>query len=75
MSDILGAPAQPIARGGATKVRPDPVRALPETVTLSREQYDELLQDQALLRALEAAGVDNWDGWNVALETLRKQAA
>ena len=75
MSDILGAPAQPIARGGATKVRPDPARALPETVTLSREQYDELLQDQALLRALEAAGVDNWDGWSVALETLRKQAA
>lgn len=75
MSDILGAPAQPIARGGATKVRPDPVLTRPETVTLSREQYDELLQDQALLRALEAAGVDNWDGWNVALETLRKQAA
>ena len=75
MSDILGAPAQPIARGGAARARPESVQPPPETVTLSREQYDELLQDQALLRALEAAGVDNWDGWNVALETLRKQAA
>lgn len=75
MSDILGAPAQPIARGGAARARPESVQPPPETVTLSREQYDELLEDQALLRALEAAGVDNWSGWDVALETLRKQAA
>ncbi|GLX87841.1 hypothetical protein Pfra02_04100 [Pseudomonas fragi] len=47
----------------------------PQMVSISSEQYDELLQDQALLRALEAAGVDNWSGWSVALETLRKQAA
>ncbi|MGH8334240.1 MAG: hypothetical protein ACRER3_19485, partial [Pseudomonas fluorescens] len=75
MSDILGAPTQPIARGVAAKARPEPDKALPETITLTRDQYDELLQDQALLRALEAAGVDNWSGWSIALETLRKQAA
>ena len=47
----------------------------PEKVTIPRDLYDELLQDQALLRALEAAGVDSWNGWSIALETLRKQAA
>jgi len=55
-----------------------PVAAVPAergTVTIARDLYDELLHDQRLLRALEAAGVDNWDGWNIALETLRKQAA
>lgn len=47
----------------------------PEMVTIPHDLYDELLADQVLLRALEAAGVDNWSGWDVALETLRKQAA
>jgi len=51
------------------------VAAERDTVTIARDLYDELLHDQRLLRALEAAGVDNWDGWDIALETLRKQAA
>ena len=31
-------------------------------VVISKAQYDELLRDQAILRAMEAAGVDNWEG-------------
>lgn len=46
-----------------------------ETVTIARDLYDELLHDQRLLRALEAVGVDNWSGWDAALDMLRKQAA
>ena len=34
-----------------------------ETVTISREEYDSLLEDAAELRRLEAAGVDNWEGY------------
>lgn len=41
-----------------------------ETVTILESEYQELLRDQALLDALRAAGVDNWDGWDVAIESL-----
>ena len=41
-----------------------------ETVTISRAEYDQLLADQAKLRALEATGVDNWSGYSDAMEQL-----
>lgn len=42
----------------------------PETVTISRGEYDQLLADQAKLHALEAMGVDNWSGYSAAMEQL-----
>ena len=33
-----------------------------ETVTISKEEYDRLNKNEKFLCALEAAGVDNWDG-------------
>tara|TARA_R110001606_G_scaffold64122_2_gene148988 strand:+ start:4904 stop:5515 length:612 start_codon:yes stop_codon:yes gene_type:complete len=42
----------------------------PETVTISRGEYDQLLADQAKLRALEAMGVDNWSGYEAAMQQL-----
>ena len=39
-----------------------------ETITISREQYDELIADQQFLAALIACGVDNWDGYDFACE-------
>lgn len=44
--------------------------AKPETVTISRGEYDQLLADQAKLRALEAMGVDNWSGYSAAMDQL-----
>ena len=41
-------------------------------VTISREEYDILLENQKWIDALEAAGVDNWDGIDFALEILRE---
>ena len=41
-----------------------------ETVTISQHEYDDLLSDQRMLRALEGAGVDNWDGYDFAREAL-----
>jgi hypothetical protein len=35
------------------------------------EELEKLREDQKLLRALEAAGVDNWEGWDEAHEILR----
>lgn len=42
----------------------------PEQVTISRDEYDQLLADQAKLRALEAMGVDNWSGYEQAMQQL-----
>ncbi|MGY0552346.1 hypothetical protein ACW17M_03940 [Vreelandella sp. 2A-K22] len=42
----------------------------PETVTISRAEYDQLLAAQAKLHALEAMGVDNWSGYSDAMEQL-----
>lgn len=33
-----------------------------ETVTITKEEYKELINDQAFLYALQAAGVDSWEG-------------
>ena len=33
-----------------------------ETVTISRKEYDQLQKDTDMLNALEACGVDNWEG-------------
>lgn len=39
-----------------------------ELVTISYEEYEELLADSKLLNCLLNAGVDNWDGYDFALE-------
>lgn len=40
------------------------------TVTISVEEYEKLQEDQQMLQALQAAGVDNWDGYDYARELL-----
>ena len=42
-----------------------------ETVTISNERYDELLDDERELYALYQAGVDNWDGFDEAQEIIK----
>ena len=36
----------------------------PEMVTIKKSVYDRLLASEKELRRLEAAGVDNWDGYS-----------
>ena len=38
------------------------------TVTISKKEYDQLIERSETLAALEAAGVDNWDGYDRAME-------
>ena len=41
---------------------------LPEDmVTISKKEYECLLEDADLLRCLQDAGVDNWEGYDHAL--------
>jgi len=44
-----------------------------ETVTISKKEYEELLEDQKMLNALQDAGVDNWEGYDYAMELLNEE--
>ncbi len=37
-------------------------------VTITTEEYDRLLEAENKLDALEVAGVDNWEGYEFAME-------
>jgi len=41
-------------------------------ITITQEQYNELITDQQFLEALRAAGVDNWDGYDYAVEMINE---
>ena len=43
-----------------------------EFVTISREEYDKLTEESQKLSALECAGVDNWCGYDEAMEMVRE---
>jgi len=34
-----------------------------EMITITKEEYDELVKDQDTLDSLYSGGVDNWDGY------------
>jgi hypothetical protein len=40
-------------------------------MNISEDTYKELIKAQQKLNALECAGVDNWDGYDFALEEFR----
>jgi hypothetical protein len=42
-------------------------------VTLPLESYESLVKDSRKLSALEAAGVDNWEGYDIAMEMMNKE--
>jgi len=43
-------------------------------VTLSREEYNTLVEAQAFLNALKAAGVTSWGGYNQAKDIMARDA-
>ena len=45
-----------------------------ETVTLSRKEYEQLVHNSKMYLALAAAGVDNWDGYDMAMEIMQEAA-
>ena len=42
-----------------------------ETITIPLEEYQDLQESSKFLSCLEAAGVDNWDGYDYALEEFQ----
>lgn len=43
-----------------------------KTITITIEEYDELLEDSRFLCALQGAGVDNWNGYENAQEMIEE---
>lgn len=44
-----------------------------EKIEIDREEYEELLAIQKFMRALEAAGVDNWEGYEIAQDMMENE--
>ena len=38
-----------------------------ETITIPKEEYEQLKKDSDLLQKLQKAGVDNWEWYNEAI--------
>jgi hypothetical protein len=43
-----------------------------ETITISKEEYESLLEASDKLLALEGAGVDNWCGYDEAMQLFKE---
>lgn len=43
-----------------------------QTITISTREYEQLIKDQLWLQCLEEAGVDNWQGYDVARDIWRE---
>ncbi len=43
-----------------------------DTITITRVEYEALKRDSSMLSALEAAGVDNWDGYDNAIQIWKE---
>lgn len=44
-----------------------------ETITITKKEYEALLDASWKLQALDSAGVDNWDGYDYAMEIYRSE--
>lgn len=45
-----------------------------ETITITKTEYEELLAAQRWVDCLEGAGVDNWEGYDEAVNLYQEDA-
>ena len=43
-----------------------------EMITISKKEYEDMLDDLTWLTCLEDAGVDNWSGYEYAVQLLKE---
>jgi len=43
------------------------------TITITKERYEEFLSQERLLRCLEQMGVDNWEGYDIAIDIFNEK--
>jgi len=62
-----------LARSLLLKLGSQWVNNMEETVTIPKKEYESLLEDQKLLQCLKGAGVDNWQGYDYAIEMMQEE--
>ena len=50
----------------------DKITEAMDTVEITKKEYDQLIKDSEWLSCLEAAGVDNWEGIDEAINMLHE---
>ena len=43
-----------------------------ETVTIPKDEYERLMHNSEFLGCLEGAGVDNWEGYDFAIDMMKE---
>jgi hypothetical protein len=51
----------------------DKIDELNRTITIDLEDFEELQRDSQFLKHLYMAGVDNWEGYDFALESMQEE--
>ena len=54
--------------------RNNKMEEIEEMVEISVEEYNDLIDDSIMLMALNAAGVDNWQGYDDAIEIYNEMS-
>ena len=62
-----------IMRKIQTKMRIQTMKKSKQTVTISQEEYEHLLDIELKFSCLAGCGVDNWGGWDDAMEMYRNE--
>lgn len=44
-----------------------------DQILIDRDLYDSLMEDRRWVNALEGAGVDNWSGYDYAMELFKEE--
>lgn len=44
-----------------------------DNITIARKEYDQLLKDSNKLFYLESYGVDNWEGYDIAINAMYEE--
>ena len=44
-----------------------------DTITISKKEHEQFLENSFFLQCLQGAGVDNWEGYEFALEELNNE--
>lgn len=51
----------------------DPIPLEVETVTITKDLFERMLESHRFLNHLENWGVDNWDGYGYARQAMREE--
>lgn len=46
-----------------------------ETITITKKEHESLMRSERKLMYLEGAGVDNWEGFDIAMEQMAEDEA